>query len=100
MKSQYFYFCKPIELLSYGEYNHLFISVACFVRTTNLSVHRFNLLIFFSCRTKSTRIIFLLLKDIDYGNRVLKIQDFRFFKTTLYKLGASTVVNQRNKNKE
>ena len=88
------------EALSCGEYNHLFISIACFLRTTNSSVHRFNVLIFFSCRTKSTRIIFLLLKNIDYGNRVLKIPDFRFFKTTLYKLSASTVVNLRNWNKE
>ena len=30
-----------LELLSYGEYNQPFISVICFLKTTNLSVHRF-----------------------------------------------------------
>ena len=64
--------CKLCGLLSYGEYSHLFISVVCFVKTTHLSVHRFNSLIFFSCRIKSTHIIFLLLKNTDHSNRVLK----------------------------
>ena len=32
---------RLVELLSYGEYNHLFISVICFLKTTHLSVHRF-----------------------------------------------------------
>ena len=40
--------CKSFELLSFGAYNHLFISVICFLKTTHLSVHRFNSLIFFS----------------------------------------------------
>ena len=64
--------CKLCGLLSYGEYSHLFISVVCFLKTTHLSVHRFNSLIFFSCRIKSTHIIFLLLKNTDHSNRVLK----------------------------
>ena len=38
--------CKLFELLRYGESNHLFISVICFLETTHLSVHRFNSLIF------------------------------------------------------
>ena len=54
--------CKLCELLSYGEYNQLFISVICFLKTTHLSVHRLNSLIFFSCWINSTHIIFLLLK--------------------------------------
>ena len=41
--------CKLFELLSYGEYNQLFTSVICFLKTTHLSVHRLNSLIFFSC---------------------------------------------------
>ena len=64
--------CKLFGLLSYGEHSHLFISVVCFLKTTHLSVHRFNSLIFFSCRIKSNQIIFLLLKNIDHGNRVFK----------------------------
>ena len=40
--------CKLFKLLSYGAYNHRFISVTCFLKTTHLSVHRFNSLIFFS----------------------------------------------------
>ena len=64
--------CKLCGLLNYGEYSHLFISVVCFLKTTHLSVHRFNSLIFFSCRIKSTHIIFLLLKNTDHSNRVLK----------------------------
>ena len=79
MKNEIFFFFtlasqwKLFELLSYGAYNHLFISVICFLKTTHLSVHRFNSLFFFSYRIKSTRIIFLLLKkNIDHGNRVLK----------------------------
>ena len=40
--------CKLFKLLSYGAYNHRFISVICFLKTTHLSVHRFNSLIFFS----------------------------------------------------
>ena len=32
---------RLVELLSYGEYNHIFISVICFLKATNLSVHRF-----------------------------------------------------------
>ena len=35
------------EFLSYGEYNHLFISVICFLKTTHLSVYRFNSLVVF-----------------------------------------------------
>ena len=57
--------CKLCGLLSYGEYSNLFISVVCFLKTTHLSVHRF------SCRIKSTHIIFLLLKNTDHSNRVL-----------------------------
>ena len=64
--------CKLCGLLNYGKYSHLFISVVCFLKTTHLSVHRFNSLIFFSCRIKSTHIIFLLLKNTDHSNRVLK----------------------------
>ena len=41
---------RLVELLSYGEYNHLFISVICFLKATNLSVHRFQWLIFFPLR--------------------------------------------------
>ena len=41
---------------------------------------------------------FAAMENFDHGDRVLKIQDFRFFKTTLYKLSESTLVNQRNKN--
>ena len=54
--------CKLFELLSYGEYNHHFFYVICFLKTTHLSVHRLNSLIFFSCWINSTHIIFLLLK--------------------------------------
>ena len=56
--------CKLFELLSYGEYNHHFIYVICFLKTTHLSVHRLNSLIFFSCWINSTHIIFLLLKKL------------------------------------
>ena len=38
---------RLVELLSYGEYNHLFIFVICFLKTTHLSVHRFQWLNFF-----------------------------------------------------
>ena len=40
--------CKLFELLSYGEYNHIFISVICFVKTTHLSIvliHWFSFLV-------------------------------------------------------
>ena len=37
--------CKLFEFPSYG-YNDLFISVPCFLKTTRLSVHRFNLVFF------------------------------------------------------
>ena len=30
-----------LELLNYGQYNQPFISVICFLKTINLSVHRF-----------------------------------------------------------
>ena len=40
--------CKLFKLLSYGAHNHRFISVICFLKTTHLSVHRFNSLIVFS----------------------------------------------------
>ena len=44
--------CQLFEFPSYGEYNDLFISAPCFLKTTRLSVHRFNSLIFFlvSCK--------------------------------------------------
>ena len=41
-----------VELPSYGEYNDLFISVTCFLKTTRLSVHRLNSLIFFLVSSK------------------------------------------------
>ena len=66
---------RLVELLSYGEYNHLFISVVCFLKTTHLSVYRFEWLIFFSITKKSsTNIIFLPLKNIDHSNTVFKTE--------------------------
>ena len=61
---------RLLELLSYGEYNQLSISVICFLKTTLLSV--FIHLFFFSCRIKSTHIIFLPFKNINHINRALK----------------------------
>ena len=43
---------KLFELLSYGEYNHLFISLICFLKTTHLSVHRVKLLVVFLMSNK------------------------------------------------
>ena len=62
---------RLLELLSYGEYNQLSISVICFLKTTLLSVF-IHLFFFFSCRIKSTHIIFLPFKNIDHSNRALK----------------------------
>ena len=62
------------ELLSYGEYNHLYISVTCFLKTTHLSVIVFShsfLVILISKKT-SAYIIFQKLKNIDYSYIVLK----------------------------
>ena len=33
-----FWLYRLLELLSYGEYNHIYISVICFLKTTHLSV--------------------------------------------------------------
>ena len=49
---------RLLELLSYGEYNQLFISVICFLKTTHLSASRFHAFIFSSCRIKSTHTFF------------------------------------------
>ena len=43
---------KSFELLSYGEYNNLFTSLICFLKTTHLSVHRFNSLVVFLMSNK------------------------------------------------
>ena len=63
-----------LELLSYGEYNHLYFSVTCFPKTTHLSVIVFSHSFFFFLISKktSTYIIFQKLKNIDYSNIVLK----------------------------
>ena len=61
-------------MLSYGEYNHLYISVTCFLKTTHLSVIVFShsfLVILISKKT-SAYIIFQKLKNIDYSYIVLK----------------------------
>ena len=67
-------FFRLLELLSYGEYNHLYISVTCFLKTTHLSVIVFShsfLVILISKKT-SAYIIFQKLKNIDYSYIVLK----------------------------
>ena len=38
---------RLLELINYGEYNHRYTSVICFLKTTHLSVHRFYPLLFF-----------------------------------------------------
>ena len=43
---------KLFEFLSYGEYNHLFISLIFFLKTSNLSVHRVELLVVFLMSNK------------------------------------------------
>ena len=65
---------RLLELLSYGEYNHLYISVTCFLKKTHLSVIVFShsfLVILISKKT-SAYIIFQKLKNIDYSYIVLK----------------------------
>ena len=64
---------RLLELLSYGEYNQLVISVICFLKTSYLSASRFYAFIFFLMSNKVYPHIFLLLKNIDHSNRVLKI---------------------------
>ena len=62
-----------LELLSYGEYDQLFISVICFLKRTRLLFHRFQFFIYFlSFRKTSTYIIFLMLNNNDHSNSVLK----------------------------
>ena len=62
-----------LELLSYGEYDQLFISVICFLKRTRLPFHRFQFFIYFlSFRKTSTYIIFLLLNNNDHSDSVLK----------------------------
>ena len=64
---------RLLELLSYGECNHLYISDTCFLKTTHLSVIVFGHSFFFLIsKKKSAYIIFLKLKNIDYSNVVLK----------------------------
>ena len=68
-----FWLYRLLELLSYGEYYHIYISVTCFLKTTHLSVIVFSHSFFFLISKKmSTCIIFLKLKNIDYSNIVLK----------------------------
>ena len=62
-----------LELLSYGEYDQLFISVICFLKRSRLPFHRFQFFIYFlSFRKTSTYIIFLLLNNNDHSDSVLK----------------------------
>ena len=62
-----------VELLSHGEYDHLFIPVICFMETTHLSVHRFNLLVVFLMSNKVLPNHFSAVgKNIDQSNRVFK----------------------------
>ena len=63
---------RLLELPNYGEYNHLFTSVVCFLKTTHLSVHRFYSFNFFSWRIIFPHTNFLQLKNIDHSIRVLK----------------------------
>ena len=56
---------RLLELLSYGEYNHLFISVTCFLKKTHLSVIVVSNSFFFSHFQKKC-------PHIDYSNIVLK----------------------------
>ena len=67
---------RLVELLSYGEYNHLFISVICFLKKNSFICSLFLVIDFFSITKKSsTYIIFLLLKNIDHSNTGLKTLD-------------------------
>ena len=62
-----------LEFLSYGEYNHLYISVPCFLKTTHFSVIVFSHSFFFLIsKEKSAYFIFQKLKNIEYSNVVLK----------------------------
>ena len=62
-----------VESLSHGEYNHLFISVICFMETTHLSVHRFNSLVVFLMSNKVHPNHFSAVgKNIDRSNRIFK----------------------------
>ena len=62
-----------VELLSHGEYNHLFISVICCMETTHLSVHRFNSLVVFLMSNKVHPNHFSAVgKNIDRSNRIFK----------------------------
>ena len=64
---------RLLELLSYGEYNHLYFSVTCFLKTTHLSVIVFSHSFFVSYFEKtSAYVIFQKLKNIDYSYIVLK----------------------------
>ena len=63
---------RLLELLNYGEYNHIFTSVVCFLKKTHLSVHRFYSFNFFSWRIMFPHTTFLQLKNIDHSIRVLK----------------------------
>ena len=66
---------RLLELLSYGEYDQLFISVICFLKRTRLPFHRFQFFIYFlSFRKTSTYIIFLLLNNNDHSNSVLNAE--------------------------
>ena len=47
---------RLLELLSYGEYNHLYFSVTCFLKTTNLSVIVFSHSFFVSYFEKNVRL--------------------------------------------
>ena len=63
---------RLLELPNYDEYNHLFTSVVCFLKTTHLSVHRFYSFNFFSWRIMFPQPTFLPLKNIDHSIRILK----------------------------
>ena len=64
---------RLLELLSYGEHNHLFISVICSLKITHLSTYLFYAFIIFLMSNKVHPHIFPLLKNIDHSKRVLLI---------------------------
>ena len=89
---------RLLELLSYGEHNHLFISVICSLKTTYLSTYLFYAFIIFLMSNKVHPHIFPLLKNIDHSKRVLIILNNIYLKKIQLRYPCSEINFERTQN--